>query len=158
MTPIRDISNLPPEIKKLEQKQSSKIVRKGSVRTAKTGSSPSSAPIQDKVSISAAGKSLFIQQSSLDTYIRELENIKTLSDEKRAVIKERIRKGDYDRTDVLTLVSNALVRRTDLSTLKRRDSTEKNLDQVAAKSHSGFYNSSDVIDKLTDRLLDSGDL
>ncbi|NOZ74583.1 MAG: hypothetical protein GXO90_04305 [FCB group bacterium] len=158
MTPIRDISNLQPEIKKLEQKQSSKIIRRETSQTAKSDSAKSSAPIQDKVSISQAGKSLLVQQKTLDSYLQELEQIRTLSDERRTQIKEKIRNGDYDRTDVFKFVSNALIHRSDFSSIKHSTPSGKDLEQITGKSDSGFYNSDEVIDKLTDRLLDSGDL
>jgi len=160
VTPIKDISSLHPEIKKLEQKQSSKIIQKRDIaKSSKPGSAQSSAPIQDKVSISDVGKNLLSQQSTIDSYVQELENIQILSDEKRAEIKEKIRKGDYDRTDVYQIISNTLINRSGfVKHTSALDSTKDNLEEIARQSQSGYYDSEDVIDTLVDRLLNSGDI
>ncbi|RMF06387.1 MAG: hypothetical protein D6762_09605 [Candidatus Neomarinimicrobiota bacterium] len=159
MTPIKELSGLNPELKKLEQRQSTRRIQPPESKPGQeAGATKSAGGIpQDKVSISREAKTLYSQKISAEEYARLLDGIKTLTNEEKEKIQERIRTGRYNRDDVYQIVANRLVRSGTVGRSPESPAGES-LNEVADRVQGGYYDSDEVIDTITERLLNSGDL
>jgi len=139
--------------KNLRRAKSSRETRPGSVSNAPAENAK--VIKKDIVNISSSGKSLFERKSAVKHYLKEIDDIKTLSKEDLLRIHQRIESNFYSKPEVLTKIVEDIVSQGPADSQKATVSEEgpRQLSEIRSKIVNGDYNSDEVLDVIVEKLL-----
>ena len=139
--------------KNLKRTKSARETRPGKISTAPTENAK--VIKKDIVNISSSGKSLFGQQSEVNHYLKEIDNIKTLSKEELLKIHQRIESDFYSKPEVLAKIVEDIVSQGPADTQKATVSEDgpRQLSEIRSKIANGDYDSEEVLDVIVEKLL-----
>ncbi len=165
MTPIKSITGLPLDPKRLEREEAGKRVksaRSDSSEEARKGSDGKT--INDTVEISPQARKISLEQAEIKRYLQDLAQTRTLDDKTAQVIRERISSGFYSKPETVDKIVEVLAKLSDFSELglssgRKTERDQKataeagNLEEIKLKIQAGEYKSDDVIVEIAERLL-----
>ncbi len=165
MTPVKSITGLPLDPKRLEREDASKRVK--SDRSDKSGESRKSSDglkIKDTVEISSQARKISIEKSEIQRYLLDLAQSKTVDEKTAHVIRERISSGFYSKPETLNKIADVLATLPGFSNIKltserksnlerRAAADDKRLEEIKHKIRNGEYESDDVLTEIVTRLL-----
>lgn len=108
MGPIKDISGLSQNLKKLDkQNESRKVDSKKD--TGKVGKNGQVSTEQDKAEISNAGRNLLSAKTEALSFIKEVENTRLISESELSEIREKVNVGYYFDQKVVDKIAEKLL-------------------------------------------------
>ena len=169
MGPIKDISGLPREYKKVEKEDDLKRIDALKKSGKKQSADKSGTKISDTVEISATGKNLLQQKKEISRYLEELDDLETISQKEIHNIRKKITKGFYSKPEVLEEIVKSILTLpafqkihlqkdqplTDSGELK---AYEDQLAEIREKIRKGEYDSDTIADAIAEKILKSGQL
>lgn len=125
MGPIKDISGLSQNLKKLDkQNESRKVDNKKD--TGKVEKNDQVASEHDKAEISDAGRTLLSAKTEATNYIKHVENTRLVSETELQEIKEKISSGYYFDKKVVDKIAERLLELPNYLNKDLQDNSEKN--------------------------------
>lgn len=165
MTPIKSITGLPLDPKRLEREEAGKRVKSTrSDSSEEVRKSTDGKIIKDTVELSPQARKISLEQAKIKRYLQDLAQTRTLDDKTAQVIRERISSGFYSKPEIVNKIVDVLAKLPDFSEIglssgrktetDRKATTEAgNLEEIKLKIQAGVYESDDVITEIAERLL-----
>ncbi len=159
MTPIKNISNLDPALKRLDKEQSPRRVNEKKSDPPDTSKSAGSNVIKDKVEISSLGRQKSIEQSEIARHTLQYETGNKLDDATAQAIRQKISNGFYSRPEVIDKIAGMLAdlpgisQSGDAEDVGTGDTGMQKLAEIKDKIDAGVYDSDDVLNEIVDRLF-----
>lgn len=159
MTPIKSITGLPLDPKRLEREEAGKRVkstRSDSSEELRKGTDGKI--IKDTVELSPQARKISLEQAEIKRYLQDLAQTRTLDDKTAQVIRERISSGFYSKPETVNKIVDVLAKLPVFSGIglssERKTTVEaSNLEQIKLKIQAGEYESDDVITEIAERML-----
>ena len=157
MTPIKDITGLPQEFKRLEREKNLKKVKDfKESKASEVGKEKTGKIAKDKVMISKMGKSLLKRKEEISQYLKHFNNIKTLDEKTLSDIKQKIQSDYYSKPQVQSKIAETISNLPSFrNTSSKTSSKSEKIKEIQKKIKDGKYNSEVVLDVIAQHILDS---
>jgi hypothetical protein len=169
MTSIHDITGLPPEYKKVQQKDGPHRPPTGRkvVTENRLGTGPPQSAAQ--VDISESGKRLLQQKQEVAHYLEELHRLERDDLHGLETIREKVGNDFYSRPEVIDKIVESLLALPEFQRDSREgfpaipgapdaEIDERRRAEIRQNIKNGVYQRDSVLDALVEKLLESGQL